>query len=132
MAAGRPTKYRKEYCQMALDVMGDQGKSITQLARDLRVSKSTIYEWAENHSEFSDALDQAREWSQAHWEDRLEEMMFTKEVNAPLVKLYFANRFKWHDKPEADDSENKAQPLNITFEVRDPVKDVKTTNAKPK
>jgi len=28
--------------------------------------------------------------------------MYSKEVNAPLVKLYFANRFGWHDKSEVD------------------------------
>ena len=28
-------------------------------------------------------------------------MMYSKDVNAPLVKLYFANRFGWSDKSES-------------------------------
>lgn len=129
---GRPTKYDKKYIAMAKETIGNKGKSITQFARDIKVSKSTVYLWAEQHQDFSDALDMSREWSQAHWEDKLENMMYSKEVNAPLVKLYFANRFSWHDKPVTEDEEaSKPQELAISFEVRQPEAEVKTTNAKP-
>jgi transposase-like protein len=131
--AGRPTKYDPEYCEQALDFIGEQGKSVTQFAKFLQVSKSTVYLWATEHELFSDALSMAQDWSQAVWEDKLETMMVSKEVNAPLVKLYFANRFRWHDKGEpTEGDESNAQSLNITFDVRDPVKAVKVTNAKPK
>jgi len=99
MANGRPTKYKDEYRERAIAFL-ESGKSITQLARELQVSKSTVYKWAEENALFSDALALGREFSQAHWEDKLEDMMYSKEVNAPLVKLYFANRFGWSDKSE--------------------------------
>ena len=128
-ALGRPTAYKTEHDQMAYDFLAG-GKSIIQLGRELGVARSTIYKWAEVNPSFSDILEVAREHSQAFWEDRLEEMMYSKEVNAPLVKLYFANRFKWHDKPEVDEDETKAQSLNVTFDVKPAVGDVKVTNAK--
>jgi len=129
---GRPTKYNPEYIDRVLTFVGEQGKSVTQFAFDLRVSKSTVYLWAQEHQEFSDALTLAQEWSQAAWETKLESMMMSRDVNAPLVKLYFANRFKWTDKaPAEDDEESKAQPLAITFEVRHAVDSVEITNAKP-
>lgn len=96
---GRPTKYRDEYCQEAIDYLA-KGKSVTQLSAHIDVSKSTIYKWAEDHTEFSDALTRGQELSQAHWEGELCNMMYSKDVNAPLVKLYFANRFNWTDKQE--------------------------------
>lgn len=96
---GRPTKYKDEYLDMIIDYLG-KGKSVTQFAAFIKVSKSTIYKWAEENKEFSDALSIAQEFSEAHWETQLEEMMFNKEVNTPLVKLYFANRFGWSDKTE--------------------------------
>lgn len=96
---GRPTKYDEKYCDVAIKYL-KKGKSITQLARELKVSKSTVYLWAEVHERFSDALQQGRELSQAFWEDELIDMMYNKEVNSPLVKLYFANRFGWSDKAE--------------------------------
>ena len=129
---GRPTKYKPEYIEEALSFIGEQGKSVTQFAFHLRVSKSTVYLWAQEHPDFSDALTLAQEWSQACWETKLEDMMVTRDVNAPLVKLYFANRFKWTDKGAVDESEEeKAQPLNITFEVRQAADSIEITNAKP-
>lgn len=131
MAGGRPTDFEERFIQIAAETLSS-GKSITQLARDLNVTRATIYNWAKDNEQFFDALETGREHSQAFWEDRLEEMMYSKEVNAPLVKLYFANRFKWHDKSDGDNEDSKAQSLNISFEVREPVGDIKVTNAKPK
>ena len=119
----RPTKYEEDFCQASIDFLAD-GKSITQLARMLNVAKSSIYLWADTYPEFSDALEQGRELSQAYWEDELCNMMYSKEVNAPLVKLYFANRFGWHDKAEVDhkssDGSAGTKELNVT--VVKPVK----------
>lgn len=96
---GRPTDYKDEYNDIAMDFLS-QGKSIIQLCGKLRVGRATIYRWAEQNKEFRDTLQLGKELSQAHWEDKLEGMMFNKEVNSPLVKLYFANRFGWSDKAE--------------------------------
>lgn len=99
MAGGRPTKYDAELCQQAIAYL-KEGHSVTQLSREFDVAKSTIYKWAQEHKEFSDALTRGGELSQAYWEDQLTQMMWSKEVNAPLVKLYFANRFGWSDKTD--------------------------------
>jgi hypothetical protein len=128
--AGQPTKYRKKYCEVALDYVGEQGKSIVQLAKHLKVSRQTIYQWANDNPEFSDTLTCAKDWAEAIWEDRYLDMMTSRESNPQLVKLYFANRFKWHERPESDGSEDKAQPMNIQFSVSPPVTEVKVTNAK--
>ena len=128
MAGGRPTKYKEEYNNIALDFMSE-GKSIVQLARKLEVSRQTIYQWAEDHPAFSDTLSLARDWSQAHWENRLEDMMVDRNVNAPLVKLYFANRFNWRD--QANEQETEAPPVEPIFEVQPAQNEVRTTNAKP-
>ncbi len=131
MAGGRPTKYEPRFKEIAEETLAN-GKSITQLARDLNVTRATLHNWAKENKEFFDALETGKEHSQAHWEDKLEGMMYNREVNAPLVKLYFANRFRWHDRPEQEESDKQESPsLNISFEVRDPIKDVKVTNAKP-
>ena len=110
MTVGRPTKYTKEMPKRALEFIGS-GKSVTQFAKEVGVAKSSIYEWADVHPEFSDALKQAQEHSQAVWEDKLESMMYSKEVNAPLVKLYFANRFRWHDRPEEKEKTGGAEEV---------------------
>src|SRR5690554_3298607 len=98
---GRPTKYTDAMPDALYNAMAD-GKSITQFAAKIGVSRSTVYEWAEQHPEFSDALTRGKEVGEAYWENELQGMMYSKEANAPLVKLYFANRFGWTDKQEVD------------------------------
>jgi phage terminase small subunit len=48
-------------------------------------------------------------------------------VNATMSKA----KLLGFDKPENRKDDEKPQPLNITFEVRQPVADVSVTNAKP-
>lgn len=65
---GRPTDYRAEYCERVIE-LGREGKSYTQIACELDVAKSTLYEWKAAKPEFSDALTRARELAQAWWEN---------------------------------------------------------------
>ena len=60
---GRPTKYSSEIGEVVFSLM-DDGLSVVQVARKLNVSRSTIYKWAEDNSEFSDTLTRAREASE--------------------------------------------------------------------
>lgn len=122
MEVGRPTKYKPEYPQVALEYIGTQGKSIVQLARHLEVSRDTIYQWAKDHQDFSDALSQARDWSEAYWEEKFVGFMTDRNTNAPLVKLYFANRFKWSDSSKADDDDAAPPPSSVTVERRNACK----------
>ncbi len=96
----RPTKYDESMCKEAEEFLA-KGKSITQLSAHLDVCKASIYKWEAEHAQFSDALTRGRELSQSYWESELVNMMYNKEVNSPLVKLYFANRFGWSDKTES-------------------------------
>ena len=101
MGAGRPTKYTNEIANRLYETMA-QGDSITQFAVFEGIDRSTVYEWANKHPEFSDALMRGKQAGEAYWERELQHMMYNKDVNAPLVKLYFANRFDWHDRSAVD------------------------------
>ena len=99
MAGGRPTLYTPEMCQKLIDIR-KTGKSVTKFCAEVGIHKDTLYEWRKIYPEFSDAFKLAKMYAQDAWEDRLEVMMLDKTVNSPLVKLYFANVFDWHDKTE--------------------------------
>ena len=116
MGAGRPTDYKPEYCQIVIEYMGEQGKSLVQLARKLEVCKATIYNWSKEHPEFLDALTRAQEWAEAHWEERFTEFMVDRNANAPLIKLYMANRFRWSERSAEPESDSGVSPLTITIE----------------
>jgi uncharacterized protein YjcR len=66
--AGRPPKYRAEFCQIAEDFLAT-GKSLTQLATHLNVRVQTIHEWTKSKPPFSDSIKKGVEASQAWWED---------------------------------------------------------------
>src|SRR5699024_12536532 len=103
---GEPRKYTSSMPKKALDIIGSRGKSITQFARDMRVTRETVYEWARVHKEFSDALQRAKQWSEAHWEDKMESMMYDREANAPLAQLYLVNRFGWTGQTQVANESN--------------------------
>lgn len=109
---GAPTKYKPEYCERVYDVVGEHAKTIEHFACEIGVHKDTVYEWAKVHADFSDALRLAVQKAQCIWVDRLEDMMIDKGINAPLVKLYFANRFNWHERSARDDTE-RSEPITI-------------------
>jgi len=96
---GRPTKYTADLPERVMECIGN-GKSVAQFARDLGVTRATIYNWADQNPEFLAALTRAQEHSEAAWLDKVEAMMTSRDVNVPLVKLYLANRFGWSDKQE--------------------------------
>ena len=57
---GRPTKYSPAIAAKANE-LATLGLTHTQIARNLDIARSTIYEWAEIHPELSDALKRSRD-----------------------------------------------------------------------
>ena len=78
-AGGRPTDYDSKICE-GFENRFEKGQSILEVAVSLGVARSTIYKWAEEHKEFSDALSRAKEVCQAWWELQGRENLFDTEV----------------------------------------------------
>jgi hypothetical protein len=111
---GRPTKYDPKICEGFEDNF-KQGQSVLEVAVSLGVTRSTIYKWAEEHAEFSDALTRAREVCQSWWEQQGRENLFDTEeydaenhvttkrrLNVQLWNKNMASRFRddWADRQE--------------------------------
>ena len=116
---GRPTKYSPEVGEVVFDLM-DDGLSVVQVARKLNVSRSTIYKWAEDNSDFSDTLTRAREASEAFWEYKFTSMMQSRasDSSQSLIKLYFASRFSWRENDQLIDQESST-PQSVQIEIVD-------------
>lgn len=100
MSAGRPSKYKDAYANEAVEFLA-RGFSITAFAGEIGVHRDTIYEWAENIPEFSDALKIGKAKGARYWEDRLQ----STEAGGPqITAAIFAlkNRVaeEWRDKQE--------------------------------
>lgn len=113
---GNPTKYKPEYKELAIKTIGDEGKTVVQFARDLRVHKATVYRWAEKHSDFRDALSLAQDFSEAYWMDKMPTWMDDRNSNGKMIGLYMANRFGWRTEGKQDsDQDQKPTPIQINI-----------------
>ena len=93
---GRPTLYDPAYCDRVIE-LGRKGKSVEQIASSLEVSLRTMYSWRDAHEEFLHALDDAKTYEQAWWEDQATCYMLehkdAAKLNASLWSRSMAARF---------------------------------------
>ena len=115
---GRPTKYKPEHCQEAIDFMAE-GYSIAGLAGHWGVSRECIYNWAETIPEFSDALKQSRAAAAKWWEDRARAVAVGEAGSAPMVIFALKNRVsdEWRDSQEV--KQTTKMDVNLKASVYD-------------
>ena len=102
---GQPTKYVPEYGE-AVIALGREGKSRTQIAAALSVSRQVLYLWEKSHPEFFDAMVLAREASQAWWEEQGQKGVWTLGFNHQAYRMQMINRFRgeWRDELSAQNT----------------------------
>lgn len=83
MPGGRPTLYKPEYCELAVE-LGAQGKSLAQIGAACGVARVTLWEWAEAHPEFAKAIARARDLALAWWEEQAHIGMWESPEGARL------------------------------------------------
>ena len=101
MAGGRPTDYTEEIVEKTKHYIetfeGDPVPQIAGLAVFLGVARSTIYEWAEQHKEFSDVLERLK----AKQEKMLISGGLLGKFNSTITKLALT-KHNYSDKIDTD------------------------------
>lgn len=124
MTAGRPTKYKPEYCQELIDFCA-QGYSLEAFCGHIDVSKETLYTWFETHQEFLDAKVRGLQKSRMFWEKLGIDHIVSKSdsetivqgkdkittsksrtLNASVWALNMKNRFAWKDNVDVNQTSN--------------------------
>lgn len=109
---GRPTDYRKEYCERLIE-MGNLGYTKAMMARDLGVARMTLDNWASDHPEFLDAITRARDLALAFMEEKglngLDMAGFNSSLYAKLMSGMFPGDYSEHKKVEVTGKDG--QPL---------------------
>lgn len=125
MAMGRPTTYKKKFCEMLIKHMSE-GYSFQSFAGvdGVDVCIDTLYEWVKVHAEFSDAKKRGTSKSLLKWEkwgvegiqDEEEydpitgRLVSRKKINAAVYRMNMINRFGWADSAsQADKMASKKQ-----------------------
>lgn len=91
MPAGQPTKYNPQKVADAIAYLADAVPenmhipTVEGLALHLKVSRDTLYEWAKQHKEFSDTLDQLKLLQKEHL--TMTGIFGGKEINSNIIML---------------------------------------------
>ena len=122
--AGRPTKYKKEFCALVIE-LGKEGVSRAGWAAQIDIAIATLYNWEEQQPEFLVATTRARDLSLAWWNKQGRKGIWSREFNAPAYRLQVMNRFSkdWRDKQEHEHSGKEGGApiaMAITRTVVDP------------
>lgn len=122
-------KYKEEFCEQLPDMFAN-GESVEEVCQELKISKRAFYDWVERYPEFAEAYELGKQASHAWW-IKLGRAGATGKVQVqPTIWIFnMKNRLGWKDRVEIE-TEEESPSLNISFEVRDPIKDIKVTNAK--
>jgi hypothetical protein len=114
MSAGRPTKYNRNMLKRTIEYIDNHDgpiPSVAGLSLELKVSKSTIYLWAQENREFSDALDQLK----SKQEILLMQGGLTNVYNATIAKLIMATNHGYSDKQELTHQGPGAGPVEFVL-----------------
>lgn len=107
MPAGRPTKYRPEFCEIII-ACGEEGKTLASMAEAIDVDRATVNEWIERYPEFSRAISRGLQKAQDWWEDkgRLATFGAFEGYNATSYIFQMKNRFPkdWREKQDVEHS----------------------------
>lgn len=154
MAGGRPTKYNDSFVAVA-ETVCKLGGTNYDVADSLKVNVATVNRWMNKYPEFCDAIKVAKKEA----DKRVELSLYTRavgfdhetvkvmqyqgqpviipytekvlpDVTAGIFWLKNRDPENWRNNPEPN-ADEAPKELNISFEVREPVSDVRITNAKP-
>lgn len=118
---GRPTKYNPQIITQTNEYIKSCGReqmtlpTIQGLAIKLCVNKTTIYEWAKENPEFSNAIDKLMDYQA---QQLINDGIYGgKEINAPIVKLMLMNNHGMREKSDTDVTSNgkEIQPVLVKF-----------------
>ena len=93
---GRPSMYDSAYCEQAIE-LGRIGKSTEAIGAIIGVGTATLYRWRDEHKEFREALDIAKDMELYWWEEQAQAYMVENKesdrLNASLWSRSMAARF---------------------------------------
>jgi len=121
MKRGRPSKYKKKYCETVVDIMRE-GKSLVAVAKEIGVSRKILNDWQKRYPEFREACDVGKDAAQYWWES-LAAMVATgqhdktayKKANHGMIQFLMARRFQDYYQKNQNYIEEKVE------EAKDPI-----------
>lgn len=97
----RPSDYKQTYCNECIEHLA-QGYSLASFAGVVGAHRSTLYDWAEAHEEFAEAIEIGRAKGQCTWEERLANQAQDGKGNTAAIIFAMKNLYQddWRDRHE--------------------------------
>lgn len=118
MPAGRPTKYKPEYCDLVVKHL-EEGLSIESFAGVIDVDTAQIYRWKEKYPEFRSSINRGVAKSLLWWDRQGQKGLWgtrDKQFNHRTWEFNMRNKFGWRDEPK---DEELSQPVSVSYKVKD-------------
>ncbi|MBW2610684.1 MAG: hypothetical protein JRC68_10135 [Deltaproteobacteria bacterium] len=96
---GRPTKYRKEHCDVVVNLM-KKGWSKVEVCAQLEIDYHTFLSWQEKHKPFLQSVKRGDKLSEAWWMGKGRISLNDSTFNSTLWYMNMKNRHGWADKTE--------------------------------
>ena len=90
---GRPSKYKPEFCEKIIE-LAKTGAGMVEWALACDVDRTTLFDWAASHEDFSTALSRAKLEEQRWWEQAGRGGMYLDKFNALVWKTSMQARFR--------------------------------------
>lgn len=132
---GRPRTTVDDLPEDWQDIMrdcGQEGGSAVEARCLLGIGESAWGTLLEDSDEFRQAENQRQMLCQVWWERQGRKMTAGGPGNAAVWIFNMKNRFGMRDQPKDAAEDQAGQPLNIQFEVADPVKSISITKGEKK
>ena len=114
---GRPTKYRAYMCELVIK-LGEDGATKYEMADACGIHVSNIYEWAEKHPRFREALKIADQKARIWWEKKGRENISNNKFNSPLWHKLMGARWKDdYATQKVEHSGPGGDPIPVRFET---------------
>jgi len=116
---GRPTKYDPKFIEEVDKYIATTGHGtmhmpkIESLAIRLNVSKDSLYEWAKEHKEFSDALKKLMNYQGERLID--DGIYGGKEVNSTIIKLLLQNNHGMKERVDNTTNDKDLEAVLVKF-----------------
>lgn len=115
---GRPSKYDPALCDKVVE-LGRQGKSVEQISSALGFHYKTLLYWSETHPEFLEAMELAKQYEMAYWEDLgsqyIVEAPQSAKLNTGLWSRSMAARFpaKYRENSKVEVTGKNDKPIQV-------------------
>jgi len=115
---GRPSKYDPALCDKVVE-LGRQGKSVEQISSALGFHYKTLLYWSETHPEFLEAMELAKQYEMAYWEDLASQYIVeapqSAKLNTGLWSRSMAARFpaKYRENSKVEVTGKNDKPIQV-------------------